>query len=140
VPGQIRRCRVAELAEPAALSSHAPSLVQAFDLGQALGRVPEHLVLFMVDVTDTRDGVGCRTPRRPPCPQPSRWWRQTYTVGGTESSLARRAGADLRLLQKTMGHASTTVTAHIYADLYDDELDDIASALDALDDTRGDLP
>ena len=42
--------------------------------------------------------------------------------------------ADLRLLQKTMGHASITVTAHIYADLYDDELDDVASALDALDD------
>ena len=32
-----------------------------------------------------------------------------------------------------MGHASTTVTAHIYADLYGDELDDAASALDALD-------
>jgi len=38
------------------------------------------------------------------------------------------------------GHASITVTAHIYADLYDDELDDIAAALDALDDVRGDLP
>jgi site-specific recombinase XerD len=52
--------------------------------------------------------------------------------------LARRAGADLRLLQKTMGHASITVTAHIYADLYDDELDDVASALDALDDRQAD--
>jgi integrase len=51
---------------------------------------------------------------------------------------ASLAGADLRLLQKSMGHASITVTAHIYADLYDDELDDIASALDALDDVRGD--
>jgi hypothetical protein len=30
------------------------------------------------------------------------------------------------------------ITAHIYADLYDDEFDDIASALDALDDVRGD--
>jgi integrase len=39
-----------------------------------------------------------------------------------------------------MGHASITVTAHIYADLYDDELDDIASVLDALDDVRADLP
>lgn len=48
--------------------------------------------------------------------------------------LARRAGADLRLLQKKMGHASITVTEHIYADLYDDELDGVASALDALDD------
>jgi hypothetical protein len=36
------------------------------------------------------------------------------------------------LLQKTMGHASITVTAHIYADL--NELNDIASALDTLDD------
>lgn len=52
----------------------------------------------------------------------------------TYASLARRAGADLRLLQKTTGHASITVTAHTYADLYDDELDDVASALDALDD------
>jgi hypothetical protein len=39
-----------------------------------------------------------------------------------------------------MGHASIAVAAHIYADLYDDELDDIASALDALDDARRDLP
>jgi integrase len=52
----------------------------------------------------------------------------------TYASLARRAGADLRLLQKTMGHASITVTAHVYADLYDDELDVVVSALDALDD------
>jgi integrase len=33
-----------------------------------------------------------------------------------------------------MGRTSITVSAHIYADLYDDELDDIASVLDALDD------
>jgi hypothetical protein len=38
-----------------------------------------------------------------------------------------------------MGHASITVTAHIYADLYDDELDDIASALDSLDGGRQDV-
>lgn len=54
-------------------------------------------------------------------------WRYTY------ASLARRAGADLRMLQKTMRHASITVTAHIYADLCDDERDVVASALDALD-------
>jgi integrase len=65
---------------------------------------------------------------------------RVHDLRHTYASLARRAGADLRLLQKTMGHASITVTAHIYADLYDNELDDIASALDALDDVRGDLP
>ena len=59
---------------------------------------------------------------------------RVHDLRHTYASLARRAGADLRLLQKTMGHASITVTAHVYADLYDDELDDVASALDALDD------
>jgi integrase len=59
---------------------------------------------------------------------------RVHDLRHTYASLARPAGADLRLLQKTMGHASITVTAHIYADLYHDELDDIASALDALDD------
>ena len=44
-----------------------------------------------------------------------------------------------RMASRRMGHASITVTAHIYADLYGDELDDVASALDALDDARGDL-
>jgi integrase len=53
---------------------------------------------------------------------------RVHDLRHTYASLARRAGADLRLLQKTMGHASITVTAHIYADLYDDELDDVASA------------
>lgn len=48
----------------------------------------------------------------------------------TYASLARYGGADLRWLQKTMGHASITVTAHIYADLYDDELDVVANVLD----------
>jgi len=73
-------------------------------------------------------------------------WRKSVTEIGraalrvhdlrhTYASLSRRAGADLRLLQKAMGHASITVTAHTYADLFDDELDHIATALDSLDDT-----
>ena len=63
---------------------------------------------------------------------------RVHDLRHTYASLARRAGADLRLLQKTMGHASITVTAHTYADLYDDELDDVASALDALNDRNVD--
>jgi integrase len=59
---------------------------------------------------------------------------RVHDLRHTYASLSRRAGADLRLLQKAMGHASITVTAHTYADLFDDELDDIATALDSLDD------
>jgi integrase len=61
---------------------------------------------------------------------------RVHDLRHTYASLSRRAGADLRLLQKAMGHASITVTAHTYADLFDDELDDIAAALDSLDDFR----
>jgi integrase len=50
----------------------------------------------------------------------------------TFGSLARAAGADLRWIQKAMGHESITTTARIYAHLYDDELDSIAAALDRI--------
>lgn len=59
---------------------------------------------------------------------------RVHDLRHTYASLSRRAGADLRLLQKAMGHASITVTARTYADLFDDELDEIATALDSLDD------
>ena len=55
----------------------------------------------------------------------------------TFGSLARMAGADLRFIQKAMGHESITTTARIYAHLYDDELDVIAAALDGLRNTGG---
>lgn len=48
----------------------------------------------------------------------------------TFGSLARAAGADLRWIQKAMGHSSITTTAKIYAHLYDHELDSVAAALD----------
>jgi integrase len=50
----------------------------------------------------------------------------------TFGSLARAAGADLRWIQRAMGHESITTTARIYAHLYDDELDSVAAALDGL--------
>ena len=50
----------------------------------------------------------------------------------TFGSLARAAGADLRFIQRAMGHESITTTARIYAHLYDDELDTVAAALDGL--------
>lgn len=50
----------------------------------------------------------------------------------TFGSLAWMAGADLRFIQKAMGHESITTTARIYAHLYDDELDTVAAALDGL--------
>ncbi|BBX76148.1 hypothetical protein MSHI_40540 [Mycobacterium shinjukuense] len=48
--------------------------------------------------------------------------------------MARASGADLRYVQKTMGHSTPTVTANIYSDLYADELDHVATNLDRLHD------
>lgn len=53
----------------------------------------------------------------------------------TYASLARSGGADLKWVQKTMGHSSITVTANIYADLYDNELDEVANVLDRVIET-----
>lgn len=50
----------------------------------------------------------------------------------TFGSLARAAGADLRYIQKAMGHSSITTTSRIYAHLYDTELDAVAEALNRI--------
>jgi integrase len=57
---------------------------------------------------------------------------RVHDLPHTDASLARSAGADMKLLQVTMGHASIMVTAHTYADLYDSDLDRVADALDGL--------
>ena len=58
----------------------------------------------------------------------------------TYASLARKSGADLRYVQKTMGHSTPTVTANIYSDLYSDELDQVATNLDQLHATEVHTP
>lgn len=50
----------------------------------------------------------------------------------TFGSLARAAGADMRWIQKAMGHESITTTVRIYAHLYDDELVTVVEALDRI--------
>jgi hydrogenase maturation protease len=57
-PGRIRRCGIERLAAGAALSSHAMALGQTYELGRALRRLPDRLVVFTVDAADTGHGVG----------------------------------------------------------------------------------
>jgi hydrogenase maturation protease len=56
-PGRIRRWAPADDTEPGVVSSHALGLPQTFALGQALGRIPEKLVVITVDIADTSHGV-----------------------------------------------------------------------------------
>jgi integrase len=48
----------------------------------------------------------------------------------TAASLAVSAGANLKAVQKMLGHASAAMTLDIYADLFDDDLEAVATALD----------
>lgn len=48
----------------------------------------------------------------------------------TAASLAVQAGANVKAVQRMLGHASAAMTLDVYADLFDDDLDGVAAALD----------
>jgi integrase len=71
----------------------------------------------------------------------SGWFDKAVTASGvprttphdlrhTAASLAVSAGANVKAVQKMLGHASAAMTLDIYADLFDDDLDAVATALD----------
>jgi len=47
----------------------------------------------------------------------------------TAASLAVSAGANVKSVQRMLGHASAAMTLDVYADLFDDDLDAVAAAL-----------
>jgi integrase len=49
----------------------------------------------------------------------------------TAASLAVSAGANMKAVQRMLGHAKASMTLDVYADLFDDDLDGVASRLDA---------
>ena len=48
----------------------------------------------------------------------------------TAASLAISAGANVKAVQRMLGHASAAMTLDTYADLFDDDLDAVGAALD----------
>lgn len=55
----------------------------------------------------------------------------------TAASLAVSAGANVKALQKMFGHASAAMTLDVYADLFDDDLQAVASRLEIAMDSAG---
>ena len=49
----------------------------------------------------------------------------------TAASLAVSAGAHVKAVQRMLGHASAAMTLDVYAYLFDDDLNQVAAALDA---------
>jgi integrase len=50
----------------------------------------------------------------------------------TAASLAVSAGANVKVVQRMLGHASAAVTLDVYADLFDEDLDTVATMLDQM--------
>ena len=70
------------------------------------------------------------------------WWHQAVAGSGvprvtphdlrhTAASLAVSAGANVKAVQRILGHASAAMTLDVYADLFSDDLDAVADRLDA---------
>lgn len=57
-PGRIRRWTPGDVEGPGVVSSHALGLPQTYALGEALGQLPDTLVVFSVDVADIGQGSG----------------------------------------------------------------------------------
>lgn len=49
----------------------------------------------------------------------------------TAASLAVSAGANVKAVQRMLGHAKASMTSDVYADLFDEDLDGVADRLDA---------
>jgi len=59
VPGRIRRCTLGDVVTASkGLSSHSVDIGRTHALGQALGRVPDALVVFTIEMADTGHGTG----------------------------------------------------------------------------------
>lgn len=81
--------------------------------------------------------------RRPRASSDKRsWWRNAMISAGlslsphnlrhTAASLAIKSGANVKAVQRMLGHSSAAMTLDRYADLFDNDLDDVAAALSEL--------
>jgi len=80
-------------------------------------------------VRETQERIEAATSvgERPPEPFP----RVTpHDLRHTAASLAISAGANVKAVQRMLGHGSAAMTLDTDADLFDDDLDNVADALD----------
>ncbi|MBW3078235.1 tyrosine-type recombinase/integrase [Bifidobacterium sp. 81T8] len=58
-------------------------------------------------------------------------WPSPHDLRHTAASIAVHAGANVKALQRMLGHSSATMTLDVYADLFDSDLMDVARLIDA---------
>lgn len=68
----------------------------------------------------------------PPKPTTTRSHRSPpHDLRHTAASLAVSAGANVKAVQRMLGHAKASMTLDVYAELFDEDLDTVADRLDA---------
>lgn len=65
-----------------------------------------------------------------PRPEPRVIGLEAHDLRHTAASLAVSAGANVKAIQRMLGHASAAMTLDVYSDLFDDDLDAVSTALD----------
>ena len=106
--------------------------------------LPQFLLPYLAGQCEGKDRDGLLWPGdgghlRRPHPT-SGWFAKAVKASGvprvtphdlrhTAASLAVSAGANVKAVQKMLGHASAAMTLDIYADLFDDDLEAVATAL-----------
>lgn len=111
---------------PAFLAEQLGTLVVGKDSGQ---------IVFGGGTTherrpSTRDGWFVYALRRAKLADPTFPTLTLHDLRHTAASLAVSAGANVKAVQRMLGHASAAMTLDVYADLFDDDLDAVAVALD----------
>lgn len=99
------------------------------------GKTPEHLIFGPGDghvrPPDGRRGWFVSAVAKSKAVDPTFPTITIHDLRHTAASLAVSAGANVKAVQRMLGHASAAMTLDTYADLFDDDLDAVAVALDA---------
>ncbi|MET3510828.1 tyrosine-type recombinase/integrase [Plantibacter flavus] len=97
------------------------------------GKRPDQLVFGDGDrhlrSPDSRDGWFVSAIARAQLTDPGFPRLVIHDLRHTAASLAISAGANVKAVQRMLGHASAAMTLDTYADLFDDDLDSVADAL-----------
>lgn len=104
----------------------------------AAGKVRDDLLFgggnVHLRLPNSRDGWFASAVRRVQLEDPDFPRVTPHDLRHTAASLAIASGANVKAVQRMLGHASAAMTLDVYGDLFDDDLDAVA---DALDQARG---
>ncbi len=108
-----------------------PSLVPAL-LSRSAGRPRDAVLFTSANGQVLRLNNWRRRVFAPACESAGIAGLKPHDLRHTAASLAVRSGANVKVVQRMLGHASAAMTLDVYAGLFDDDLDAVALAMDAL--------